>query len=218
MVFVVLPLSNGDFIIHAMYVGPKGLSELGLFLRNLDGIQSVEMHTTIAERGKKIELSNTQFKVLNCLYDDPRMSISDIAKQTSMSARRVRRTIDELDESDAVQWSLLWNPNAGGYITFLARSVYDEREVTFEEIDDWCRKSFPEEYFYSHRLATEPSTISVFQVERITELEIIYRAIKNVRGINSVTTYIYFTATVSQPLMNLVLYEQLVDRGLREPI
>lgn len=218
MVFVVLPLSNGNFIIHAMYAGPEGLSELGQFLRSLDGIESVEMHTTIAERGKKIELSKTQFKVLNCLYDDPRMSISDIAKQTSMSARRVRRTIDELEESDAVQWSLLWNPNAGGYITFLARSVYDEREVVFEEIDDWCRKSFPREYFYSHRLATEPSTISVFQVERITELEKIYRAIKNVQGIKKVTTYIYFTATVSQPLSNLVLYEQLVERGLREPI
>jgi DNA-binding Lrp family transcriptional regulator len=217
MIFVVLPLSNGDYIIHAMYVGAEGLSELGRFVRGLDGVESIEMHTTVTNRGKKTEYSNTQLKVLNCLFDDPRMSVSDIAKQTSMSARRVRRTIDDLEESGTVQWTLLWNPNAGGYITFLARSLCDEREITFEGIDDWCRKSFPEEYFYSHRFATEPSTISVFQVERITELEKIYRAIKNVRGVERLTTYIYFTATVSQPLSNIVLYEQLVERGIRAP-
>ena len=217
MVFVVLPLSNGDYIIHAMYVGPEGLSELGRFLRGLDGVLSVEMQTTVINRGEKIEFSNTQLKVLNSLYDDPRMSVSDIAKQTSMSARRVRRTIDELEESRAARWTLLWNPNAGGYITCLVRTMYDEREIAYEGIDEWCRKSFPEEYLYSHRLATEPSAISVFQVERITELEKIYRAIKRLPGINKVTTYIYFTATVTQPLSNLMLYELLVERGLREP-
>ncbi len=217
MIFVVLPLSNGDYIIHAMYVGAEGLSELGRYLRGLDGVENVELHTTVTNRGKKIEYSNTQLKVLNSLYDDPRMSVSDIAKQTSMSARRVRRTIDDLEESESVQWTLLWNPNAGGYITFLARSLYDEREITFEGIDDWCRKSFPEDYFYSHRFALEPSVISVFQVGIITELEKIYRAIKNVRGVKRVTTYIYFTATVSQPLSNIILYEQLVEKGLKQP-
>jgi DNA-binding Lrp family transcriptional regulator len=145
------------------------------------------------------------------------MSISDVSKQTSMSARRVRRTIDELEESGAVRWSLLWNPNAGGYITCLVRSMYDEKEIVYEGIDEWCRTTFPKEYFYSHRFATEPSAISVFQVERITELEKIYRAFKNIYGIKKVTTYIYFTATVTQPLSNLVLYEQLVKAGLRDP-
>ncbi len=217
MVFVVLPLSNGDFIIHAMYVGPEGLSELGRFLRGLDGVESVEMQTTVIDRGKKIEFTKTQLKVLNSLFDDPRMSISEIAKQTSMSARRVRRTIDELEETEAVRWSLLWNPNAGGYITCLVRSMYDEKVITYEGIHDWCRTSFSDEYLYSHRFAAEASTISVFQVEHITELENIYRAFKKLPGINNVTTYIYFTATVSQPLSNLVLHEQLVDAGLREP-
>ncbi|MGY5874021.1 MAG: Lrp/AsnC family transcriptional regulator [Candidatus Thorarchaeota archaeon] len=217
MVFVVLPLSNGDFIIHAMYVGPEGLSDLGRFLRGLDGVESVEMQTTVIDRGKKKEFTKTQLKVLNSLFDDPRMSISEIAKQTSMSARRVRRTIDELEESEAVRWSLLWNPNAGGYITCLVRSMYDEKEISFEGIHDWCRTTFSDEYLYSHRFAAEASTISVFQVEHITELEKIYRAFKKIPGIRKVTTYIYFTATVSQPLSNLVLHEQLVNAGLREP-
>ncbi len=216
MVFVVLPLSNGDYIIHAMYIGAKGLSDLGQFLRSLEGIESVEMHTTVTNRGNMINFTNTQLKVLNSLYDDPRMSVSDIAKQTSMSARRVRRTIDELEESGSVHFSFLWNPNAGGNITFLARSHYDEREVTFEKIDAWCRETFPEEYFYSHRFATEPSAISVFQVEQITELEHIYRSIKKMDGIEKVTTYIYFTATVSTPLSNILLYELLIDKGLRK--
>ena len=217
MIFVVLPLSNGDFIIHAMYQGAEGLSSLGRFLRGLDGVESVEMQTTVIDRGKKIDFSKTQLKVLNCLFDDPRMSISDVAKQTSMSARRVRRTIDELEESGAVKWSLLWNPNAGGYITCLVRSMYDEKEIVYEGIDEWCRTTFPKEYFYSHRFAAEPSTISVFQVDRITELEQFYRAFKNIPGVKKVTTYIYFTATVTQPLSNLVLYEQLVEAGLRDP-
>ncbi len=217
MIFVVLPLSNGDYIIHAMYQGPEGLSTLGQFLRSLDGIESVEMQTTIIDRGKKIEFTKTQLKVLNCLFDDPRMSISDVAKQTSMSARRIRRTIDELEESGAVRWSLLWNPNAGGYITCLVRSKYDEKEIVFEDIEEWCRKTFPKEYLYSHRFAAEASTISVFQVDRITELEKIYRAFKNIQGIKRVTTYIYFTATVTQPLSNLVLQEQLIEAGLRDP-
>jgi DNA-binding Lrp family transcriptional regulator len=217
MIFVVLPLSNGDFIIHAMYQGTEGLSSLGKFLRGLDGVESVEMQTTVINRGTKMDFSKTQLKILNCLFDDPRMSISEVAKLTSMSARRVRRTIEELEESGAVRWSLLWNPNAGGYITCLVRSNFDEKEIVYENIDEWCRKTFPKEYFYSHRFAAEPSTISVFQVERITELEKIYRAFKNIRGIKRVTTYIYFTATVTQPLSNLVLHEQLVEAGLREP-
>ena len=217
MIFVVLPLSNGDFIIHAMYQGTEGLSNLGRFLRGLDGVESVEMQTTIRYPGKKVEFTRTQLKVLNCLFDDPRMSISDVAKQTTMSARRVRRTIDELEESEAVQWSLLWNPNAGGYITCLVRSLFDEKELVFEGIDNWCRTTFPTEYFYSHQFAAEASTISVFQVEHITELEKIYRAFKSIPGVKKVTTYIYFTATVTQPLSNLVLYEQLVEAGLRNP-
>jgi DNA-binding Lrp family transcriptional regulator len=216
MVFVVLPLSTGNFIIHAMYVGPKGLSDLGRFLRGLQGVKSVEMHTTVRDRGNKIKFSNTQLKVLNCLYDDPRMSVTEISRRTSLSARRVRKTIDELEESGSVEWNLLWNPNAGGYITFLARSTFNELEISSDDIDEWCRRSFPEEYLYSHQLATEPSAISVFQIERITEVEKIYRTIKKIQGIKRVNTYIYFTAIVTKPLTNLALYDILVEAGLRE--
>jgi DNA-binding Lrp family transcriptional regulator len=211
MIFVVLPLTTGDFALHVYYTSATSLLEIGSFLRSLDGVSDVKIHPTISDSGKKMELKPLHLRVLRWLVEDPRASISELAKQTRLTARRVCRIVDELAESGAFDFSFIWNPNAGDSIAFISKLRYDSNETQPKIIDNTIRGKYPLEYFYSHISAIEPVMFSVFMVDHLFDIQIISRYLRKLAGVKTLSTMIYYSATVVDPLTCTRLLELLAE-------
>jgi DNA-binding Lrp family transcriptional regulator len=216
-------LSNGGIILFGEYVGAQGLAELSRFLRGLNGITQVEIHTLLTEKGGKIEFKPLQLKVLRELKRDARMSIVKLAKRTGLNARTIRRVLDKLGanksttrafvirndvrpenraHSEPVHFRTIWNLNSSGNISYVARITYDENQVEPQKLVEWLEKQFSREHWYSYASATEPILFSTFVVENMAVFEQIAHGIK--RG------------SMIKQLEILVLYPMRHFKGLRE--
>ncbi|MGG6460135.1 MAG: winged helix-turn-helix domain-containing protein [Candidatus Eiseniibacteriota bacterium] len=67
----------------------------------------------------KVRLRRTDFKIIKCLLSDPRMEISEIAKQISVSSKTVGDRLAKLKENKIVMFNVATDPaNMKGYIRF----------------------------------------------------------------------------------------------------
>jgi DNA-binding Lrp family transcriptional regulator len=211
MIYVVLPLTTGDYILHAFYIGASGLLELGSFIRSVGSVKDVKVHPTTAGSGEKMELNPLHLRVLRWLAEDPRASISDIARNTGLTARRVRRIIDELVSSNAFDISFIWNPNAGDSLAFISKIRYDSKETRPKDVSESIHELYPLEYFYSHVSAIETVMFSVFMVDHLFDVQQISRQLRKLHGVKALSTMIYYSATVLDPPTRVKMMELLSE-------
>jgi DNA-binding Lrp family transcriptional regulator len=191
-VYAILPLATGDYVLLAQCVGPEGLSELGSFVRVIDGVQNVELHPVLIAKGKKTELSSLQLRVLACLAKDARMSTPKIASHTGLTARRVRRILQELQEGDAIHFKIIRNLNVGANLAFLARITWNPSDTNQEALELLLKDRYPVEYWFSLPSAVAPLAMSLFVVDHIKDVERILRELKGVPGVIQVMTHLFF--------------------------
>ena len=104
---------------YELWAVVSGTSEafgLKRFLENLDGVIDVEMRPIVFlfpnmdpdyfmhSRGKKVEFTKNQLRVLDHLFYDARMSVSQLAQKTGLTPRRVRKILHDLEEGGGVQF------------------------------------------------------------------------------------------------------------------
>ena len=63
------------------------------------------------------ELSSLDLKIADSLRKDPRRQIKEIAKETGISSKTVRRRLDLMIESGALEFTILWAPTFSTGIT-----------------------------------------------------------------------------------------------------
>lgn len=191
-VYAILPLATGDYVLLAQCVGPEGLSELGSLVRVIEGVQNVELHPVLIAKGRKSELSGLHLRVLACLTDDARMSTPKIASRTGLTARRVRRILQDLHEGDAIHFKIIRNLNVGANLAFLARITWNPGDTDQEALDLLLKEVYPVEYWFSLPSAVAPLAMSMFVVEHIKDVERILRELKRVPGVKQVMTHLFF--------------------------
>ncbi|MFX1368063.1 MAG: winged helix-turn-helix transcriptional regulator [Promethearchaeota archaeon] len=171
--------TDGTYVFLAEYKNSVELMELGAFLRRLGGVQSVELHTLVASKGNKMELSQLHRIILKHLTEDPRMTIADLARRTGFSARRVRRHVVELVESNAVLFTVGLELDEAGSIPYLARILWDERKVTHDVVVDWLREQYPRSLWEWYVSVSEPVVFCLFTAEHLNEVEELVRNVRN---------------------------------------
>lgn len=191
-VYAILPLATGDYVLLAQCVGPEGLSELGSSIRVIEGVQNVELHPVLTVKGKKTELSSLHLRVLACLVEDARMSTPKIASRTGLTARRVRRILQELQDGEAIHFKIIRNLNVGANLAFLARITWTAGDTDREALDLLLKDKYPVEYWFSLPSAIAPLAMSLFVVEHIKDVERILRELKGVPGVKQVMTHLFF--------------------------
>jgi DNA-binding Lrp family transcriptional regulator len=162
--------SDGHYALLAEYMSTVELMELGSYLRSLDGVENVELHTLIARRGSKTDLSTNHLRVLSPLRNNPRMSISSIARETGMTARRVRKLVAELVEGDSVNFTANLELAEAGSIPFLARVTWNEKNSTFEKVIEWLKASYPDSLWDWYISVSEPAIFCLFTAEHLNEM------------------------------------------------
>ncbi len=201
--------SDGIYALVAEYSGPEELHELGSFLRNLDSVESAELHTFIRFWGKKMKLTKTHLRILEPLLDDPRMPVVDIAQKTGLTARRVRRLIRELEEGGALRFSALPELGAATSLPYIVRILWDEKTATYETITEWLQKDYALKHWETYISANEPVIFSLLVADDITDLTETVRSIRQNKHVSSVKVLIggyhkYFSSYRHQKLVKMV--------------
>ena len=176
-----------------MTSGLSGLSDFATFVRTLDPVKNSDIHVLIYPRGNKVTLTKTQLRVLKYLVDNPRMSVVEIAELSGMTARRIRRTIDELQEGEGILFAVIWNLGIGGLTEVLLRIEWDEKNANHELVIDWLRKKYPLQYWSPFISAAFPVIFARFVVEKLETIELIAREVKRAPFLKSLSTLVFYS-------------------------
>ncbi|MHA1959085.1 MAG: winged helix-turn-helix transcriptional regulator [Candidatus Thorarchaeota archaeon] len=201
--------SNGLFYFIGEYTDWNELLGVGSLVRTLPGAEKVEIHPLVVRQGENIELSSLDVRVLGCLRDDPKMSVVDIAAETGLTARRVRRVLKRFADSNAVRFSALIELGAAGSIPFIVRISFDENQKSAHQVVDWIRQEHFVPLWQTYISASEPVVFALLSTETLTELDSITRALRNADSVSRVivtisTYHKYFEGLRSKTLTDMI--------------
>jgi DNA-binding Lrp family transcriptional regulator len=184
---------GGLYLIFAQYAGTAQLAALGTFLRGLESVKDVNLHTLIFPRGNKMELKKAHIKVLSSLVVDARMSIRSIAQETGMTAKRVRRVIGELVDSGAFFFTLRWNISAGENPAFYLKVNLDLTQTSAEEVSAWLKEQYPSEFWYPFISAIEPVIFAAFVVDDLRAVQRISTQVRRAPFVKSTAVLLSYS-------------------------
>jgi DNA-binding Lrp family transcriptional regulator len=179
------------YLVHCEYIGAESLQNLGFFLRTPEPVSDVQLHTILIQRGKTFEMKKLHLRILKYLLEDARMPVTEISERAGLTARRVSRAIQEMQESDALWFATRWNLSLGGNTEFYLKINYDEA-TGHEEVEQWLRTSYPQEYWFSFSAVLEPVLFAKFVTEHFRDAEHIARRVKKTPFSKSVDVWLSY--------------------------
>ena len=208
-VFSAGSLSDGTCIVFAEYEGETGKSDFDKFLKTIDNVENIELHTLRSPRGNKVRFKPLQIRVLKCLVEEPRAPATAIAEKTGLTPKRVRKIIQQLQDGGGVNFVARLNLNVGSGVIYYAQIRWDDSLGSHYDIEDWLEKKFSGQYFDSHVSATAPMMLSLFVIDRLRDAENMSRAVSQSPMIESVKTIFPFPTKKNVRLQKLRLEELL---------
>lgn len=201
--------SNGIYALVGEYTTPEELLDLTSYFRKIESIEKTEVHQTIVPLGTHMELSRMHLRVLKPLLHGPRLSVVEVSRKSGLTARRVRRLLNQLEESGAIRFQALLELGAASSIPFLARVTWDEKIANYQEIWDWIAKTYPISHWETFVSATEPVLYSLIAVEGLVEVNDVTRALRKYKKIQSVKTLIskfhkFYPSITRQKLVEMI--------------
>ncbi|MEK6877336.1 MAG: winged helix-turn-helix transcriptional regulator, partial [Thermoproteota archaeon] len=122
--------------------------------------------------GFRTELTKTDLEIIDALLDEPRARIDQIAKSTRLSTKTITRCLDKLENNDAIQFTLVYDPRKfTGYIPF-AILVWVEKDVkkTLAKLQEEFRESFLQKPFIAmNQIVLFFYSDDIFKVDEITQ-------------------------------------------------
>jgi len=205
--------SAGSCIVIAECFGSKHMGELSQFFRGIESVEEAEIHTVPTPKGEKAELSNIQLRVLAPLLDNPRMPISKIAKQTGFTARRVRRTLNELIEQRAVEFTVSSTLSVADSTFFAFRISWDPKVINPDTIEAKIRSDYPLELWGCIQSAIEPLLWADFLVNHTKEVEPIAASLRSIPSVVIESTILVYPPKKRRMVREIILREMISEAG-----
>ncbi len=183
------------YSVFAQITGSQGLLAYGSTLRSLNSVIDVELHVLTYPRGKKVEIKNIELRVLKHLLEDPRMTISELASRSGLTARRVRRILDTLLEGRGFDFAVMWNLGIGGLTEVLIRINWNVKETSIEEVIDWLNSNF-DEFWSAFISANHPVAFARFLVSELEIAESAARRIRKAKFVDSVSILVLYSNNI----------------------
>ena len=199
------------------------------FLKNLSNTIDVEVRPIeflfpnmppdyyMNSRGKKVTFTKSQLQVLRCLFDDGRMPVSQVAQRTGFTARRVRKILRELVESEGVSISVGYNIFALGDMEYRLKIHYDEKQVRGHDIITGVYSNYPDAFWWASITTNEPIVDIGLIIDRPGTSVPIINEVKAAPHTRSVEDYVSYPRVVfgSYP-PRLYLAKLLIEADLLE--
>ncbi len=132
------------------------------------------------------DLTKTDIAIIDILLNDPRLKIEEIAKMSGFSTKTVTRSLDKLQNDEAIQFTLIYNPRRmGEYIPFTILVSVDDVKKTLSKL----REKFEKSFLHNPFLHLDKIVLFLYgnDVYKIDELS---QKIHDVEGIHSVDLFI----------------------------
>ncbi|MFW9834929.1 MAG: Lrp/AsnC family transcriptional regulator [Candidatus Thorarchaeota archaeon] len=210
----IVTASGRLYFIHCEYEGVEALQDVGTSLRTLDSVTATELHTTLTQSGASFDIKNLHLKVLKHLLEDARMQVSEISQKSGLTARRVSRAIQEMLDSNAFWFAVRWNLSLGRSTEFYLKVRYDEQKARMDEVDQWFRDRFPNEYWFSFYSAMEPILFAKFVTDHFRDAEQISRISKTTPFTKSVDVLLSYPVKKFPRLGRIKIEEMIRNAGL----
>lgn len=207
-------IHGGDYVVAAEYASSLELAALAEALRSNPHVVSTEMHTVLTPRGKKTSLTNLQLRVLKALLKDARMLTSDIAKETGLTVRLVRKTLRELKQSEAINFSLRLRLNVGERVTFLLKLKWDPKQASREEIMDMMMTSYRDEFWEIFPSVSDPFLMCAATVDNLNHVDMITTELKSHPAVLYSEAFIYRPSYRYKSIKRLYLEEAVQAAGV----
>ena len=180
-------LSGSAYLVMGTHIGSETLRDFGSFLRGIDSVRSVELHSLVKDalHGRTTELTKLQLRVLRCLSENPRMPTKEISEHSGLTVRRTRIVINSLLESGAVFLGIRWNLSAGEGFVFLLKINWDEKSGSLEDLLVFIGEKFPVEFYGPLVSATEPMVFAVFVVKQFKDADLISKKVASAPFVTS---------------------------------
>lgn len=205
------------YLVAGEYSGYNMLAEVGAFLRSIEQVHNVELHTMLTtdiEVGRRTEFSRSQLKVLRCLIQDPRMQIREISQMSGLSPRTVRRSLKQLKENGGINFSASFDMAAAGFLDVFLRVNWNDKMISVDELIQWLWKEYPVVFWAPWSSASEPVMFADFLVRSHQEAERISIHIREAPFVISTSILVSFSAVKFPYFTELKLKEILDEAGV----
>ncbi len=137
--------------------------------------------------GVNSNLTKTDLLIINELLKDPRQKIEGVAKSTNLSTKTVTRSIVKLQNDDAIQFTLIYNPaKIKGYIPHAILTwVNGDLKKTVEIL----KKEFSEHFMQNPFVAKNQIVLFMYS-DNIFKLDELTQNVRKIPGINSADLFI----------------------------
>jgi len=137
--------------------------------------------------GIRSDLTKTDIEIINELLKNPRMRIEDLAKKTRLSTKTVARSLKKLQNDEAIQFTLIYDPSKfGQYIPF---AVLTWVEGNVNEALKLLKREFSDAFLEKPFIAKNQIVLFLFS-NNIFELDNITQKIRKIKGIASADLFI----------------------------
>ena len=107
------------------------------------------------------------------LVENARMTISEIAEKTGLTARRVRKILYNLIENGGVRFTTIINWNAGDQTRVSFRVKWDETQTGRTKIIEKVKEKYSDELVGVYPSSMEPLMWIEFMIDHIRDAEVI---------------------------------------------
>ncbi|MHA2428248.1 MAG: hypothetical protein ACXADB_09520, partial [Candidatus Hermodarchaeia archaeon] len=101
-----------------------------------------------------------------------------------------------------------------GLDVVMIRIQIDEKQKSINEVAEWLRSEFPDEFWLPYISAEEPLVFALFVVRNMQIAEKISRAIKEVPFVKSIAVSVQFSETKFPWLGEIKIKEMIKDAGI----
>jgi len=137
--------------------------------------------------GVSTNLTKTDLEIINELMKDPRQKIEDIANKTDLSTKTVTRSIEKLQNDDAVQFTLVYEPTKiEGYIPYCILTWIDgDLKQTLEVL-----KNEFSEYFMQIPFIAKNQILLFMYSDDIFKLDNLTQQARKIPGVKTADLFI----------------------------
>ena len=137
--------------------------------------------------GISSNLTKTDLEIINELMKDPRQKIENIAKKTNLSTKTVTRSIEKLQNDEAVQFTLVYEPTKiEGYIPYCILTWIDG---DFKQILEMLKDEFSENFLQKPFLAKNQIVLFMYS-DDIFKLDDLTQQARKIPGVKTADLFI----------------------------
>lgn len=137
--------------------------------------------------GVRSDLIKTDLEIINYLMKNPRMKIDGLAKSTKLSTKTVARSLKKLQNDEAIQFTLIYNPaKFDQHIPFAVLAWIDGN---LNETLNRLKKEFSN-YFLQKPFIAKNQIVLFLHSNNIFELDNITQQVRNVKGVSIADLFI----------------------------